>query len=106
MAKFGRDRMPHIGSERPDEAALGLIEQWIYSTYSGSYAAARPEWSKGWAYTDTAAWRDDTMLSSTIAGLQSVGQPAGSTWEAARSTLNRYDPYRVFSSPLLDRLLA
>jgi len=29
MAKFGRDRMPHIGSERPDEAGLKLIEQWI-----------------------------------------------------------------------------
>ncbi len=29
MAKFGRDRMPHIGSELPDEAGLRLIEQWI-----------------------------------------------------------------------------
>jgi putative heme-binding domain-containing protein len=29
MAKFGRDRMPHIGSEIPDEAALQLIEDWI-----------------------------------------------------------------------------
>jgi putative heme-binding domain-containing protein len=29
MAKFGRDRMPHIGSERPDEAGLKLIEAWI-----------------------------------------------------------------------------
>jgi putative heme-binding domain-containing protein len=29
MAKFGRDRMPHIGSELPDEAGLKLIEQWI-----------------------------------------------------------------------------
>jgi putative heme-binding domain-containing protein len=29
MAKFGRDRMPHIGSDCPDEAALRLIEQWI-----------------------------------------------------------------------------
>jgi putative heme-binding domain-containing protein len=29
MAKFGRDRMPHLGSERPDEAGLKLIEQWI-----------------------------------------------------------------------------
>jgi putative heme-binding domain-containing protein len=29
MAKFGRDRMPHIGSERPDEAGLKLIEEWI-----------------------------------------------------------------------------
>jgi putative heme-binding domain-containing protein len=30
-AKFGRDRMPHIGSDRPDEAGLKLIEQWIIS---------------------------------------------------------------------------
>jgi putative heme-binding domain-containing protein len=29
MAKFGRDRMPHIGSDQPDEAGLKLIEQWI-----------------------------------------------------------------------------
>ena len=29
MAKFGRDRMPHIGSERPDEAGLDLIARWI-----------------------------------------------------------------------------
>jgi putative heme-binding domain-containing protein len=29
MCKFGRDRMPHIGSERPDEAGLKLIERWI-----------------------------------------------------------------------------
>ncbi|MHB1423477.1 MAG: PQQ-dependent sugar dehydrogenase [Gemmataceae bacterium] len=29
MAKFGRDRMPHIGSERPDEAGLKLLEEWI-----------------------------------------------------------------------------
>jgi putative heme-binding domain-containing protein len=31
MAKFGRDRMPHIGAERPDETGLKLIEQWIAS---------------------------------------------------------------------------
>lgn len=29
MAKFGRDRMPHLGSEQLDEAGLKLIEQWI-----------------------------------------------------------------------------
>jgi putative heme-binding domain-containing protein len=29
MAKFGRDRMPQLGSDRPDEKALKLIEQWI-----------------------------------------------------------------------------
>jgi len=29
MAKFGRDRMPHIGSELPDETGLQLVEHWI-----------------------------------------------------------------------------
>ena len=29
MAKFGRDRMPHVGAECPDEAGLQLIEAWI-----------------------------------------------------------------------------
>jgi putative heme-binding domain-containing protein len=36
MAKFGRDRMPHIGSERPDEAALHLIAQWIAGINGGA----------------------------------------------------------------------
>ena len=31
MAKFGKDRMPHLGSEHIDEAGLKLIEQWIAS---------------------------------------------------------------------------
>jgi putative heme-binding domain-containing protein len=29
MAKFGRDRMPLLGSEKPDEAGLKLVAQWI-----------------------------------------------------------------------------
>src|SRR5262249_53914433 len=29
MAKFGRDRMPHIGSDLPDEVGLRLVERWI-----------------------------------------------------------------------------
>jgi putative heme-binding domain-containing protein len=35
MAKFGRDRMPHIGAERPDEKGLQLIEEWILSIGGG-----------------------------------------------------------------------
>ena len=31
MAKFGRGRMPHLGSECPDDCGLDLIEQWIAS---------------------------------------------------------------------------
>lgn len=35
MAKFGRDRMPHVGAELPDEAGLRLIESWIASLTPG-----------------------------------------------------------------------
>jgi putative heme-binding domain-containing protein len=35
MAKFGRDRMPHIGSEWPDEEGLKLIERWIAAMPGG-----------------------------------------------------------------------
>ncbi|MFO0809935.1 MAG: PQQ-dependent sugar dehydrogenase [Gemmataceae bacterium] len=31
MAKFGRGRMPHLGSELPDEAGLALVHDWIRS---------------------------------------------------------------------------
>lgn len=36
MAKFGRDRMPHIGSDLPDEMGLKLIEQWITRMTAGA----------------------------------------------------------------------
>ena len=36
MAKHGRDRMPHIGSEMPDEAGLELITKWIESLQPGA----------------------------------------------------------------------
>lgn len=81
------------------------IEQWMLSNYSGSYAAPRPEWSKGWGYTDTAAWQDATMIGTTIPGLYRDGQPASSNCDTARTTLDRLDPSRIFSSPLLDTLL-
>jgi putative heme-binding domain-containing protein len=40
MAKFGRDRMPHIGSELPDEMGLKIIEQWIASMNISADATA------------------------------------------------------------------
>ncbi len=36
MAKFGRDRMPHIGSDLPDEAGLRLMERWIAGMKPGA----------------------------------------------------------------------
>jgi hypothetical protein len=80
------------------------MEQWMFSNYSGSYAMVRPEWSKGWAYTNTAAWADPVALATTIPNAYRTGQAAGDNWDSALSTLDQYDPHRVFSSPLLDAL--
>ncbi len=81
------------------------MEQWMLSNYSGTYAAVRPEWSKGWAYTTSSAWADATMLSSTIPAMYRAGQPASDNWDTARSVLNAYDPFRLFSNGFVDRLL-
>jgi FAD/FMN-containing dehydrogenase len=81
------------------------LEQWMFSNYAGSYATVRPEWSKGWAYTERGPWRDETMIGGTLPAQYRIGQAPGSMWNDARATLNKYDPTHVFSSPLLDQLL-
>jgi FAD/FMN-containing dehydrogenase len=81
------------------------VESWIFSNYTGSYASARVEWSKGWGYTNSAAWADSTVIGTTVPNSLRAGQPAGDNFDTAVATLNAYDPHRVFSSPLLDALL-
>jgi putative heme-binding domain-containing protein len=41
MAKFGRDRMPHLGSERPDETGLDVIARWIAGMGPGAKGPGR-----------------------------------------------------------------
>ena len=51
------------------------------------------QWSKGWAYTDTAAWADPAVLGGAI--------PASLPgWSGALETLRRHDPHGVFAGPL------
>ena len=81
------------------------IEQWMFTHYVGSYAAARPEWSKGWAYTNSAAWSDPTMLNTTIPNAINAGQQVGDNWNTALSTLDTYDPHKVFSNTFLNSFM-
>lgn len=81
------------------------MEEWVFSNYTGDYAQARVEWSKGWGYTDAQAWDNPYVLSSVVPESISIGQPANAQWETARKILDKYDPARVFTSPLLDKLL-
>jgi FAD/FMN-containing dehydrogenase len=71
------------------------LEQYLLA----AYPSTRVEWSKGWAYTDQAAWSDPDVLDRAVPSSLRPG------WDAAVSTLDRLDPARVFSNPFLDRLL-
>lgn len=81
------------------------MEQWCLANYSGDYASLRVEWSKGWGYTDEAAWSDAEMLDIAVPSSLSDGQPVGQRFADAQAILNDLDPHRIYSSPLLNRLL-
>ncbi|WP_435880645.1 cholesterol oxidase substrate-binding domain-containing protein [Streptomyces flaveolus] len=78
------------------------IEQFLL-TMDGDRATVRVEWSKGWAYTDTAAWSDPDVLTRAVPTALRAG--GGRGWDEAVATLNRLDPHHVVSSPFLDALL-
>jgi FAD/FMN-containing dehydrogenase len=71
------------------------VERYLLTAHPGT----RVEWSKGWAYSDQAAWQDPDVLD------RAVPASFGPGWPTAVSTLDRLDPARVFSNPFLDRLL-
>ncbi|MFE6175456.1 cholesterol oxidase substrate-binding domain-containing protein [Streptomyces sp. NPDC056464] len=81
------------------EAFLREMERFALRTFDGGYAMTRVEWSKGWAYTDEAAWRDDEVLDSVVPGSFGEG-----VWQEAGGVLERLDPHRVFGNAFLDRL--
>ncbi|MFD0272963.1 cholesterol oxidase substrate-binding domain-containing protein [Kitasatospora sp. NPDC127111] len=79
------------------------LEQFLLCTFDGTRAGVRVEWSKGWAYTDEAAWADPDVLDRVIPASHRDG--GGPGWDEAVAVLDRHDPYRVFGNPFLDRLL-
>lgn len=79
------------------------MERFFFDNYSGDHAFCRVEWSKGWGYTDQAAWSDPDVLERIVPA--SYRQGPDPTWEPALATLNRYDPHRIFGNTFLDTLL-
>ncbi len=77
------------------------LERFCLDTFDGGYALTRVEWSKGWGYTDAAAWSDPEMLAADIPA--SFGREP---WDHAIDVLDRLDPHRVLANPFLDELLA
>lgn len=81
------------------------LEQWMLSNF-GRYAGVRPEWAKGWAFTDTSAWSDPTFIDEIIPAAFRYRQPPDDNWDTAAATLHALDPHGVYTSPLLNRLFA
>jgi FAD/FMN-containing dehydrogenase len=81
------------------------VEQWVLSNYSGTYAAVRPEWSKGWGYTNTAAWTNSSVIGTTIPNAYRAGQAAGDNWDSALAALDAYDPHHIFTNDWLNGLM-
>ncbi len=79
---------------------LREIERFLLDTFDGGYGMTRVEWSKGWAYTDEAAWSDEEVLGTVVPGTFGDG-----VWRQAAAVLDRLDPHRVFGNGFLDRLL-
>ncbi|OTA16663.1 FAD-linked oxidase [Xenorhabdus vietnamensis] len=85
---------------------LRKFEQWLFQEFNGTYASARVEWSKGWAYGKTAAWEDTNVLTKVIPDSFTHGLSADNNWASTISALQKYDPHHVFRSPLLNKLLS
>lgn len=81
------------------------MEQWMYAHFSGSYATFRPEWSKGWAFSEALPYKDKAMISTTVPDVYRAGVPVTESWDTARAALSALDPARVFSNTFLDELL-
>lgn len=60
---------------------------------------------QGWGYSPAAAWDEPTVVDQLVAQSLRQGLVADNDWDSAVRQLNEADPHRLFSSPLLDRLM-
>jgi hypothetical protein len=80
------------------------LERWMFTVWSGAYAAPRAEWSKGRAYTAAGAYADRRLIRRVIPATYRAGRRRGDDWDWATAMLKRADPHEVFSNPLLGDL--
>lgn len=83
--------------------AMSKLETFMWNEYDGSYAIVRPEWSKGWAYTNESAWNNKEVYRNLIPSTFLNG--TDSQWNWAAQILNKYDPNRIFTNLFLDNFL-
>ena len=68
------------------------IERWVFANYRPPYALARPEWSKGWAYTARGAGRTAGSSSAPRPAPSAAGTPRGPHPGPARPARRLHEP--------------
>jgi hypothetical protein len=81
------------------------LEHWMIATWHPRYSnRLRPEWSKGWAYTESGGpWTDTELISKWVPSLYDAATD-GLTFAWARQTLAKYDGANIFSNDWLTTL--
>jgi len=74
------------------------IEQWAFRHYVGDAGMLRPEWARGWAYTDSAAWADPEVLGDFIP------RSFGADWTKATRILDELDRGAIYRNDFLEQL--
>jgi hypothetical protein len=77
------------------------LEQWLHTTFDGTWGSARTEWTKCWAFSDRAAWSDPDMLTRTIPAAVNAGRPADGDLNCTLRTLDALDPESVYTNDFL-----
>lgn len=87
-------------------AFFAELEGWVRQRFTeSSGACVRAEWSKAWGFTPAGPWTDAPAISSGIPNGFRGAATGPDDWDEARARLAALDPHRIFSNPLLDRLL-
>ncbi|KIQ19274.1 cholesterol oxidase substrate-binding domain-containing protein [Rhodococcus sp. MEB064] len=81
------------------------MEQWMRQRFDGVDSVFRPEWSKGWAFSEDRPYEDAEALGSAIPQSYRDGYEGDRTWDTVVDVVDRLDPDRVFSNAFLDRFV-
>ena len=90
------------GTEHSNEFYFEF-ETWLLQTFNGNRAKVRPEWSKGWAYTDQGPWMNEDFLTH-VRNTFTEDRDTGDTWNWEVETLKKYDRKNLFTSPFVEML--
>lgn len=81
------------------------LEAAYYTRFNTSNSVLRVEWSKGWAFARDTTWTETQRVATDIPASFTSGQSYGSTWTDAVLGLNMLDASKIYTSPMLKRVV-